>query len=53
MRILTSNSEELSLLIEKEEAKPLSLTQLPLETNPSLTKSSVFEEDLIKVMGVP
>ena len=53
MRKWASNSEELIQLIEKEEANLSSSTQPPLETSPSLTKSSVLEEDLIKVMGVP
>ena len=53
MRKWASNSEELNQLIEKEEANLSSSTQTPSETSPSLTKSSVLEEDLIKVMGVP
>ena len=53
MRKWASNSQELNQLIEKEEANLSSSTQPPSETSPSLTKCSVLEEDLIKVMGVP
>ena len=53
MRKWAWNSEELNQLIEKEETNLSSSTQPPSETSPSLTKFSVLEEDLIKVMGVP
>ena len=53
MQKWASNTEQLNQLIEKEEANLSSSTQPPSEISPSLTKSSVLEEDLIKVMGVP
>ena len=53
MQKWASNTVQLNQLIEKEEANLSSSTQPPSETSPSLTKSSVLEEDLIKVMGVP